>query len=204
MFDYAVTRFGRVVSLRNKGRDQRLLRCAVAEKGHRPGRNVLASDAAYQARLTALRCWTGKAMAIDQNRADRLFSLYGLKDGAGRGDQPVFKPVAKSRWQIHRCAEKRQIDAWSIVPHIAKPHGGVGRGTYHSERVRLLPTSVNLTAFTSTKNATDEKAANQDTLQLCQGGCRLQRAMIEQTAGAEGVAEMVKADPQTMSIPTRR
>jgi NitT/TauT family transport system substrate-binding protein len=116
----------------------------------------------------------------------------GSKMAQAEGIDLSFRPLQKVG-AIIGALKTGQIDAWSIVPHIAKPLAGSGAVHIIGNVSDYLPDYQVTTVFTSTQNASEEKQQTQDYLAAyAKGAADYNAAMIEQTAGAEGVAEMVK------------
>lgn len=188
--DYAVTAIsGGLVSLADKGAIK-VIGGALSEEKGIDGQKFLASDAAYQAGVTAPAMLDGKSFGM--TTAGSSFHYMGSKMAQAEGIDLSFKPLQKVG-AIIGALKTGQIDAWSIVPHIAKPLAGSGAVHIIGNVSDYLPDYQVTTVFTSTKNATEEKQQTQDYLAAyAKGAADYNAAMIEQTAGAEGVAEMVK------------
>ncbi|HCT34398.1 MAG TPA: ABC transporter substrate-binding protein, partial [Sulfitobacter sp.] len=188
--DYAVTAIsGGLVSLADKGAIK-VIGGALSEEKGIDGQKFLASDAAYQAGVTAPAMLDGKSFGM--TTAGSSFHYMGSKMAQAEGIELSFKPLQKVG-AIIGALKTGQIDGWSIVPHIAKPLAGSGAVHIIGNVSDYLPDYQVTTVFTSTKNASEEKQQTQDYLAAyAKGAADYNAAMIEQTAGAEGVAEMVK------------
>jgi NitT/TauT family transport system substrate-binding protein len=85
-----------------------------------------------------------------------------------------------------------QIDAWSIVPHIAKPLAGSGAVHIIGNISDYLPSYQVTTVFTSASNASDEKGQTGDFLAAyAKGAGDYNSAMIDRAGGDDGEAAMV-------------
>ena len=85
-----------------------------------------------------------------------------------------------------------QIDAWSIVPHIAKPLAGSGAVHIIGNISDYLPNYQVTTVFTSASNADNERDKTTVFLgAFGQGVSDYNSAMIDKAGGEDGVNEMV-------------
>ena len=90
---------------------------ALSEEPGIDGQMILASNAAYDAGLTSPAALDGRSFAVTQPGSS--FHYMGSKIAAGEGATLSFKPLQKVG-AIIGALKSGQIDAWSIVPHIAK------------------------------------------------------------------------------------
>ncbi|RFP89765.1 ABC transporter substrate-binding protein [Rhodobacteraceae bacterium 63075] len=187
--DYAVTAVsGGLISLADKGAIK-VIGGALSEEEGIDGQKILASDAAYQAGLTSPAGLDGKTFGITQ--AGSSFHYMGSKIAAAEGASLSFKPLQKVGAVIG-ALKSGQIDAWSIVPHIAKPLAGSGAVHIIGDVADYLPGYQVTTVFTSAKNASDERAQTESFLQgFSKGVSDYNSTMIDRAGGDEGVAEMV-------------
>ena len=187
--DYAVTAVsGGLISLADKGAIK-VIGGALSEEEGIDGQKILASDAAYQAGLTSPAGLDGKTFGITQ--AGSSFHYMGSKIAAAEGANLSFKPLQKVGAVIG-ALKSGQIDAWSIVPHIAKPLAGSGAVHIIGDVADYLPGYQVTTVFTSAGNASDERAQTESFLQgFSKGVSDYNSTMIDKAGGDEGVAEMV-------------
>ena len=102
-----------------------------------------------------------------------------------------FTPLQKVG-AIIGALKSGQIDAWSIVPHIAKPLAGSGAVHIIGNVSDYLPNYQVTTVFTSATNANDERTQTADFLKaFSMGASDYNSAMIDKSGGNEGVDEMV-------------
>jgi NitT/TauT family transport system substrate-binding protein len=121
--DYAVTAIsGGLISLADKGAIK-VIGGALSEEPGIDGQKILASDAAFQAGLTSPAGLAGKKFGI--STAGSSFHYMGSKIAQAEGVDVSFTPLQKVG-AIIGALKSGQIDAWSIVPHIAKPLAGSG------------------------------------------------------------------------------
>jgi NitT/TauT family transport system substrate-binding protein len=188
--DYAVTAIsGGLVSLADKGAIK-VIGGSLSEEPGIDGQKFLVSDAAFQAGVTAPGMLDGKSFGM--TTAGSSFHYMGSKMAQAEGINLSFKPLQKVG-AIIGALKTGQIDAWSIVPHIAKPLAGSGAVHIIGNVSDYLPDYQVTTVFTSTKNATEEKQQTQDYLAAySKGVADYNAAMIEKTGGADGEAQMVE------------
>ncbi len=187
--DYAVTAIsGGLISLAQKGAIK-VIGGALSEEEGIDGQKVLASDAAFQAGLTSPAGLDGKSYGMTQ--AGSSFHYMGSKIAAAEGVAPTFKPLQKVG-AIIGALKSGQIDAWSIVPHIAKPLAGSGAVHIIGNVADYLPDYQVTTVFTSATNAADEKGMTGDFLAAYSKGVADYNAtMIDKAGGEGGVNELV-------------
>ena len=188
--DYAVTAVsGGLVSLADKGAIK-VIGGALSEEKGIDGQKFLASDAAFKAGVTAPGMLDGKSFGM--TTAGSSFHYMGSKMAQAEGISMSFKPLQKVG-AIIGALKTGQIDAWSIVPHIAKPLAGSGAVHIIGNVSDYLPDYQVTTVFTSTKNAMDEQQQTQDYLAAySKGVADYNAAMIAKSGGDAGMADMVK------------
>ncbi|MGI9421436.1 MAG: ABC transporter substrate-binding protein [Geminicoccaceae bacterium] len=187
--DYAVTAIsGGLISLADKG-VIKVIGGALSEEEDIDGQKILASDAAFQAGLTSPAGLDGKSYGMTQ--AGSSFHYMGSRIAAAEGVAPSFKPLQKVG-AIIGALKSGQIDAWSIVPHIAKPLAGSGAVHIIGDVADYLPNYQVTTVFTSAGNAADEKGMTGDFLRAYSKGVADYNAtMIDKAGGDAAVAELV-------------
>ncbi|MEM9107473.1 MAG: ABC transporter substrate-binding protein [Pseudomonadota bacterium] len=187
--DYAVTAIsGGLISLAGKGAIKVIGGGLVEEKGIE-GQKILASDAAFQAGLTSPAQLGGKTYGM--TTAGSSFHYMGSKVASDEGVTMSFKPLQKVG-AIIGALKSGQIDAWSIVPHIAMPLAGSGAVHIIGNISDYIPGYQVTTVFTSSGNAADERDLTQNFLTgYSKGVADYNATMIERTGGDDGVNEMV-------------
>ena len=187
--DYAVTAIsGGLISLADKGAIK-VIGGALSEEPGIDGQKILASDAAFQAGLTSPRMLDGKTFGMTQ--AGSSFHYMGSKVAAAEGVTPTFKPLQKVG-AIIGALKSGQIDAWSIVPHIAKPLAGSGAVHIIGNISDYLPNYQVTTVFTSSKNASDERDMTANFLAgFSKGVDDYNATMIDKAHGEDGINQMV-------------
>ena len=188
--DYAVTAIsGGLISLADKGAIK-VIGGALSEEPGIDGQKILASDAAFQAGLTSPKMLDGKSYGMTQ--AGSSFHYMGSKVAAAEGVTPTFKPLQKVG-AIIGALKSGQIDAWSIVPHIAKPLAGSGAVHIIGNISDYLPDYQVTTVFTSARNASEEAEMTKNFLAgFSKGVDDYNSAMIDMAGGEDGVNQMVE------------
>ena len=187
--DYAVTAIsGGLVSLADKGAIK-VIGGALSEEEGIDGQKILASNAAFDAGLTSPAALDGKTYGM--TTAGSSFHYMGSKISAKEGVSVKFKPLQKVG-AIIGALKSGQIDAWSIVPHLAKALAGGGAVKIIGNVSDYIPDYQVTTVFTSTKNATEERAMTQDFLAAFSKGVDdFNAAMVDKTMGEDKMNEMV-------------
>jgi NitT/TauT family transport system substrate-binding protein len=187
--DYAVTAIsGGLISLADKGAIK-VIGGALSEEPGIDGQKILASDAAFKAGLTSPAGLAGKKFGI--STAGSSFHYMGSKIAQAEGVDVSFIPLQKVG-AIIGALKSGQIDAWSIVPHIAKPLAGSGAVHIIGNVSDYLPNYQVTTVFTSAKNAADERGQTGDFIKAFgMGASDYNSTMIDKAAGDDGVNEMV-------------
>lgn len=187
--DYAVTAVsGGLISLAQKGAIK-VIGGALSEEAGIDGQKILASDAAFQAGVKSPKDLAGKNWAVTQ--AGSSFHYMGSKIAAAEGIELKFKPLQKVG-AIIGALKSGQVDAWSIVPHIAKPLSNGGAVHIIGNVADYLPNYQVTTVFTSAKNAADERGMTESFLAgFSKGVDDYAAAMIDKSGGDAGVKEMV-------------
>lgn len=187
--DYAVTAIsGGLISLAQKGAIK-VIGGALSEEPGIDGQKILASDAAFQAGLTSPGALGGKSFGM--TTAGSSFHYMGSKIAMAEGVEMSFKPLQKVG-AIIGALKSGQIDAWSIVPHIAKPLAGSGAVHIIGNVSDYLPNYQVTTVFTSQTNAATEAEMTRAFLgAFSKGVSDYNSTMIDRAGGDAGVDEMV-------------
>ncbi len=187
--DYAVTAVsGGLISLADKGAIK-IIGGALSEEPGIDGQKILASDAAFKSGLTSPAQLGGKTFGMTTSGSS--FHYMGSKVAAAEGVEMTFRPLQKVG-AIVGAIKSGLIDAWSIVPHIAKPLAGSGAVHIIGSISDYLPNYQITTVFTSTGNAQDERAKTEAFLSgFTRGVSDYNAAMIDRAGGDDAVNEMV-------------
>lgn len=187
--DYGITAIsGGLISLADKGA-VKVIGGALKEEEGIDGQQILASDSAFKSGATHPSKLDGKSYGITQ--AGSSFHYVGSKVASAEGITLSYKPLQKVGAVIG-ALRSGQIDAWSIVPHIAKPLAGSGAVHIIGTVQDYIPNYQITTAFTSAGNAANERDMTQDFLAAFAKGVEdYNGAMIDRSGGDAGVDAMV-------------
>ena len=187
--DYAVTAIsGGLISLAQKGAIK-VIGGALAEEEGIDGQQILVSDAAFKAGVTDPSKLDGRSFGITQTGSS--FHYVGSQIAATEGITLSFRPLQKVGAVIG-ALKSGQIDAWSIVPHIAKPLAGSGAVHIVGAVKDYVPNYQITTVFTSAANAANERALTESFLAgFTRGVDDYTAAMVDRTGGEDGVNAMV-------------
>lgn len=187
--DYAVTAVsGGLISLAQKGAIK-VIGGALSEEAAIDGQQILVSDAAFKAGVTAPAMLDGKSFGVTQTGSS--FHYMGSQIAAAEDISLSFKPLQKVGAVIG-ALKSGQIDAWSIVPHIAKPLAKSGTIHIIGAVKDYIPDYQITTVFTSAKNAASEQELTKSFLDAFGRGVNdYTQAMIDKADGEDGINEMV-------------
>lgn len=187
--DYAVTAItGGLISLADKGAVQ-VIAGALEESEGVNGQKILASNKAYEAGLTDPSKLDGATYGMTQ--AGSSFHYMGSQIAAAEGAEISFKPLQKVG-AIIGAIKTGQIDAWSIVPHIAEALAGGGAVQIIGEVVDYLPNYQVTTAFTSPRNVEDASKTQAFVDAFAKGARDYNAALVDKTEGEDAAEEMVR------------
>lgn len=179
--DYAVTAIsGGLISLAQKGAIK-VIGGALSEEKGIDGQKILASNDAHAAGLTAPAALDGKTWAVTQ--AGSSFHYMGSKIAAAEGVSLKYRPLQKVG-AIIGALKSSQVDAWSIVPHIAKGLGGAGAVQIIGSVADYIPNYQVTTVFTSADTAANDRATTEAFLSAFGAGVDdFNAALVDKTAG---------------------
>lgn len=188
--DFAVTAIsGGLISLAEKGA-AKVIGGALSEEQGIDGQKILASNAAYDAGLTDPSKLDGKTWGVTQ--AGSSFHYMGAKIAAAEGATLDFVPLQKTPAVIG-AIKSGQIDAWSIVPHIAKPLAGSGAVKIIGNVADYIPNYQVTTVFTSADNAANDRGKTEAFLRaFSRGADDFNAALVDNSAGDAAADDMVR------------
>lgn len=186
---YAVTAVtGGLISLADKGA-VKVIGGALKEEAGIDGMQILVSDAAFQSGINDPSLLDGKSYGITQSGSS--FHYVGSNIAKAEGIDLTFRPLQKVG-AIIGALRSGQIDAWSIVPHIAKPLAGSGAVHIIGKVQDYIPNYQITTVFTSAENASDERSMTTNFLNAFSRGVDdYNSTMIDMAGGQDGVDAMV-------------
>ncbi len=188
--DYAVTAVsGGLISLAEKGAAKVVGGALLEEKGI-DGQKILVSDAAFKAGVTDPSKLDGKRFAITQSGSS--FHYMGSKIAEKEGVSMKFVPLQKVG-AIIGALKTGQVDAWTIVPHIAKPLAASGKVHIIGDVADYVEDYQVTTVFTSADNAANKKEQTAAFLSaFSKGAMDFNASLVDKTAGDDAATEMVK------------
>lgn len=188
--DFAVTAIsGGLISLADKGA-VKVIGGALSEEVGVYGQQILASRSAFEAGLDSPASFDGHTFGITQ--AGSSFHYMGSRIAQAENTKLRFKPLQKTG-AIIGAIKSGQIDAWSIVPHIAKPLAGGGAVNIIGSVADYLPDYQVTTVFTSAANARDERQKTAAFLEaFARGAADFNAALVDKTLGEDARDEMVR------------
>ncbi len=188
--DYAVTAIsGGLISLAEKGAIK-IVGGALLEEDGIDGSKIIVSDAAFKAGITDPSKLDGKSWAMTQ--AGSSFHYMGSKVSGKEGAQISYKPLQKVG-AIIGAIKSGQVDAWAIVPHIAKPLDKSGAVHIIGSISDYLPDYQVTVVFTSAKRAADERQTTEAFLRaFSKGAADFNAALVDKTAGDDAAEDMIR------------
>jgi NitT/TauT family transport system substrate-binding protein len=188
--DYAITAIsGGLISLAEKGATK-VIGGALMEESGIDGQKILVSDKAFKAGITSPAQLDGKSYAVTQSGSS--FHYMGAKIAAKENIELSFKPLQKVG-AIIGAMKSGQVDAWSIVPHIAKPLDKGGAVHIIGNVADYIPNYQVTVIFTSADHAANQRDTSQAFLRaFSKGAADFNAALVDKTAGDEAADDMVK------------
>ncbi|MGR3485339.1 MAG: ABC transporter substrate-binding protein [Paracoccaceae bacterium] len=187
--DYAVTAVsGGLINLAQRGAIK-VIGGALREEAGIDGQQILVSDAAFQEGVTDPSMLDGRTFGVTQTGSS--FHYMGSQIARAEGIGLSFRPL-QTVGAVIGALRTGQVDAWSIVPHIAKPIAGSGDVHIIGQVSDYLPDYQVTTVFTSADSAANERARTEGFLAgFSAGVAEYNAAMIDRADGDAGVDEMV-------------
>ncbi len=187
--DYGITAMtGGLISLAQKGA-VRIIGGALAEEKGIDGQQILVSDAAFKAGITRPSQLGGRSYGVTQTGSS--FHYIGSQIAKTEGFELSYKPLQKVGALIG-ALKSGQIDAWNIVPHIAKPLAASGAVHIIGAVQDYIPDYQVTTVFTSTKNAAGERALTEAFLAaFSRGVADYNAAMIGNGGGQDDMVDLI-------------
>ncbi|MDA1285384.1 MAG: ABC transporter substrate-binding protein [Rhodobacterales bacterium] len=188
--DYAVTAIsGGLISLAQKGATK-VIGGALSEEPGIDGSQIIVSQKAFDAGITDPSKLDGATWALTQTGSS--FHYTGSQVAKHFGITLKYKPLQKVG-AIIGALKSSQVDAWAIVPHIAKPLAGSGAVHIIGAISDYIPDYQVTVVFTSADNAANERAKTEAFLRaFSRGADDFNAALIDKTLGEDAAVEMVK------------
>ncbi|WP_108817647.1 ABC transporter substrate-binding protein [Pseudovibrio sp. Alg231-02] len=191
--DFGLTAIsGGLISLADKGA-VKVIGGALQEEAGIDGQMILASKAAFDAGLKTPADLKGKSFGVTTAGSSFHYMAHKIADKEGFERKDIkIRPLQKVGAVIG-ALKSGQIDAWSIVPHIAK-------GLAKSPQVEMIgkvsdyvPNYQVTTVFTSAKNINSNPELVKTFLgAYSKGAADFNAALVDKSAGDAAAEDMVK------------
>jgi NitT/TauT family transport system substrate-binding protein len=191
--DFGVTAItGGLITLAEKGA-VKVIGGALQEEPGIDGQMILVSNQAYEAGVTTPAKLTGHSFGITQPGSSFHYMASRIAEKEGLSDDALsLKPLQKVG-AIIGALKSGQIDAWTIVPHIAKALVGGGSVKSIGMVADYIPNYQVTTVFTSADNAANKRDVTERFLKaFSKGAADFNAALVDKTAGDAAAEDMVK------------
>jgi NitT/TauT family transport system substrate-binding protein len=191
--DFGVTAIsGGLINLASKGAIK-VIGGALQEEPGIDGQMILVSKKAYDEGVTSPAMLKGRSFGITQAGSSFHYMAHKIAQKEGfAGSEIKVKPLQKVG-AIIGALKSEQIDAWSIVPHIAK---GLAKAPT-IEKIGMIadyiPDYQVTTVFTSADNAANKKELVKKFLAAFSAGAAdFNAALVDKTQGDMAADDMIK------------
>ncbi len=191
--DFGVTAIsGGLINLANKGAIK-VIGGALHEEAGIDGQMILVSKKAYDEGVTTPAMLKGRSFGITQAGSSFHYMAHKIARKEGfAGSQIKVKPLQKVG-AIIGALKSEQIDAWAIVPHIAKGLSKAPTVSIIGKIADYIPDYQVTTVFTSADNAANNKDLVKRFLKaFSMGADDFNAALVDKTAGDQAAEDMVK------------
>lgn len=181
--DFGVTAIsGGLINLAEKGAIK-VIGGGLQEEPGVDGQMILVSKAAYDAGVTSPAQLKGKSFGITQTGSSFHYIAHKIADKEGFDrSELTLRPLQKVG-AIIGALKTGQIDAWAIVPHIAKPLAAGAEIEAIGMVADYIPDYQVTTVFTSTAMTTDKPDLVKRFLAaFSKGAADFNAALIDKTA----------------------
>lgn len=191
--DFGVTAIsGGLIGLASKGA-VKVVGGALQEEQGIDGQMILVSKKAYDEGVTSPSKLKGRSFGITQPGSSFHYMAHKIAQKEGFPGSDIRLVPLQKVGAIIGALKSEQIDAWSIVPHIAK---GLAKGPtieMIGKVADYIPDYQVTTVFTSADNA----ANNPDLVKrflsaFSMGAADFNAALVDKTAGDQAAEDMVK------------
>ena len=191
--DFGVTAMsGGLISLAQKGA-VKVIGGALAEEKGVPGAIILASNKAYDAGLTDPSKLAGKTFGITTAGSSFHFMAHKIAQANNIKLSDIELRPLQKLGAIVGALSTGQIDAWCIQPNLAKKMIRDGAAKEIGQLADYAPNYQVTTAFTSTKNATEERALTESFVSAYSKAIAdYNAAFVDKTADAAEVDALAK------------
>jgi NitT/TauT family transport system substrate-binding protein len=166
---------------------------ALQEEAGIDGQQILVSNKAYEAGLTAPAMLAGHSFGITQPGSSFHYMASRIAQKEGLASDALKLTPLQKVGAIIGALKSGQIDAWTIVPHIAKALVGGGAVKSIGNVADYIPDYQVTTVFTSAENAANRRDVTQRFLNaFSKGAADFNAALVDKTAGDAAAEDMVK------------
>ncbi len=191
--DFGVTAIsGGLINLAEKGAIK-VIGGALQEEPGIDGQIILASKKAYDEGVTSPAKLKGRTFGITQPGSSFHYMAHKIAQKEGfAGSDISLKPLQKVG-AIIGALKSEQIDAWAIVPHIAKPLAGGPTIEKIGMVADYIPDYQVTTVFTSSDIAANKpELAKKFLTAFSRGAADFNAALVDKTAGEQAAEDMVR------------
>jgi len=191
--DFGITAIsGGLINLAGKGAIKVIGGALHEEKGI-DGQMILASKKAIDSGVKSPKDLKGRTFGITQTGSSFHYVAHKIAQKEGFANKDIkVKPLQKVG-AIIGALKTQQIDAWSIVPHIAKALNKSPKISIIGKVSDYIPDYQVTAVFTSSNNAKNKKDLVKKFLKAFSKGINdYNLALVDKTAGEEEATKMVK------------
>ncbi|HMB47627.1 MAG TPA: ABC transporter substrate-binding protein [Afifellaceae bacterium] len=191
--DFGVTAIsGGLINLAEKGAIK-VIGGALQEEPGIDGQMILVSKKAFDEGVTSPAMLKGRSFGITQAGSSFHYMAHKIAEKEGfAGSEIHLKPLNKVG-AIIGALKSEQIDAWAIVPHIAKGLAKAPTIEMIGTVADYIPDYQVTTVFTSADNAANRRELVQKFLAaFSRGAADFNAALVDKSAGEQAGEDMVK------------
>lgn len=191
--DFGVTAIsGGLINLAEKGAIK-VVGGALQEEAGIDGQMILVSKAAHDAGVTSPAGLKGKSFGITQTGSSFHYIAHKIADKEGFDRSEITLRPLQKVGAVIGALKTGQIDAWAIVPHIAKPLASGPEIEAIGMVADYIPDYQVTTVFTSTANTADKPDLVKRFLAaFSKGADDFNAALVDKTAGEAEAEAMLK------------
>ena len=191
--DFGVTAIsGGLINLAEKGAIK-VIGGALQEEPGIDGQMILVSKKAYDDGVTSPAMLKGRTFGITQPGSSFHYMAHKIAEKEGFSGSDISLKSLQKVGAIIGALKSEQIDAWAIVPHIAKPLAGAPTIEAIGMVADYIPDYQVTTVFTSTDIAENKpELAKKFLTAFSKGAADFNAALVDKTAGDQAAEDMVK------------
>lgn len=189
--DFGVTAIsGALINLAEKGSVKVIGGALVEEKGI-DGQKILVSNAAYEAGVKTTADLKGRSFGITGTGSSFHYMISQIAAGEGFSTADVKLTPLQKVPAIIGALKSGQVDAWSIVPHIARGLDGSGGAKIIGDVADYIDGYQVTTIFTSAANVADKPdLVKRFMAAYSEGIAEYNAALVDKTEGEEAAEAM--------------